>query len=641
MDGSISIIIGPNGGGKTNLLDAVVIMFRRYLLSSLYAANVPDGQQTERFEFRHNDVLNNLNLDRHTAADPEMPQIIEVEVEVTSTDLAAMAAMQEDAEELIAGSSLRYVNAHQILGTVATWDLSQIQVGQRLRYTFENAQVLSEGTPAGHLFRDYLSKFQIDSLLRRDSNRAPLRRPLLYLPVTRGAQGFNSRIALAGYQEWEQRRQNEAVSSRSPNIAITHEAISSIALRYRILQEQDNRSAREEFRADPALIELDRILADLGYSWELETISAQRNEYDIRLTKQGSSFLVTAASSGERELLTYLFAIYALNIRDALIIVDEPELHLHPKWQGILLDTFIRLSRETGNQFLMATHSPTFVSPESIQYVSRVYSQDQKSQIVRLQPASLPDARRLFNCVNSQNNERVFFADAVVLVEGLSDRIVFEELFKGRAKKSAIHGVIEVVSVGGKGLFSAYQQLLSASQVQHFVVADLDYVEQIAPPEIKKLFELDTSELNKKVLQDPASLDGDAIVRAIDHAMESNDWTDARDVWAYVKSRRRRLIPDLSEGQAQELQNFLDERAAEGVFVLSKGALEAYLPEGYRGKRIDRLIELVTAADFPEKLPDQASELHNIVETIIRRVDEPIAPSAIHEFASAEEETVA
>lgn len=127
-----------------------------------------------------------------------------------------------------------------------------------------------------------------------------------------------------------------------------------------------------------------------------------RNEYDVRLKKQGSSFNVSAASSGERELLTYMFAIFVLNVRDALIVVDEPELHLHPKWQQTLLRLFVRLSEKTGNQFLLATHSPTFVSPNSIQYVSRVYSHDKKSRLIRLNSAELPDNRHLFNIVNSK-----------------------------------------------------------------------------------------------------------------------------------------------------------------------------------------------------------------------------------------------
>ena len=84
------------------------------------------------------------------------------------------------------------------------------------------------------------------------------------------------------------------------------------------------------------------------------------------LDKQGSRFRLSAASSGERELMTYLFAIYALNVKDALIVIDEPELHLHPRWQKILLELFERLAKDTGNQFLMATHSPAFASPATI-----------------------------------------------------------------------------------------------------------------------------------------------------------------------------------------------------------------------------------------------------------------------------------
>lgn len=34
FDGPISIIIGPNGGGKTNLLDVVNTMLRRYLFAT-------------------------------------------------------------------------------------------------------------------------------------------------------------------------------------------------------------------------------------------------------------------------------------------------------------------------------------------------------------------------------------------------------------------------------------------------------------------------------------------------------------------------------------------------------------------------------------------------------------------------------
>ena len=194
--------------------------------------------------------------------------------------------------------------------------------------------------------------------------------------------------------------------------------------------------------------------------------------YDVMLTKQGSRFLAEDASSGEKELLTYLFAVYALNVRDALIVVDEPELHLHPKWQATLLALFERLSHETGNQFLLATHSPVFVAPASIQYVSRVYSQEQQSRIVRLNSASLPDAKHLFSIVNSQNNERIFFADLVVLVEGISDKLFFEKLFERLSIGKNTSVIIEIVSVSGKAQFKPYKMLLEASQVPYVIIAE-------------------------------------------------------------------------------------------------------------------------------------------------------------------------
>ena len=559
-------------------------------------------------------------LEKHSSG-LTLEQSIEVDLEVTDTDLQIMRDMKGSSQNIIARASHKYSNIGSMFTNVANWDLDLMSSGQRITYRIVNGGLASDGTQQASLYQEFLSTFEIDSLMRDEFGFAPLRKPLLYLPVMRSSQGFSSRIGLAGYQPWEQRRQGEATNSRSPNSAIIAEAIGSIALKYRLLQETDNVSARTAFKSDPALVQLNRVLSDLGYTWDLVTVSPQRNEYDIRLTKQGSSFLVGASSSGERELLTYLFAIYALNIRDALIIIDEPELHLHPKWQTVLLSMFIRLAQSTGNQFLMATHSPTFVSPDSIQYVSRVYTKEQKSQIVRLRPTSLPDPRHLFNCVNSQNNEKVFFADAVVLVEGLSDRMVFEELLRRRSKLKPTRNVIEIVSVGGKGMFEPYQKLLGSSEIRHFVIADRDYIEQVAPSDIASLFTVDDSEVKTDVLQNPESLDGSALVRAIDRAVESGSWDEAQEVWAYIKGRRRRLRSDLDLPNQERLDQFIDSLASTGLFILKKGSIESYLPNGYRGKRIDKLVELVAKEEMIEMLPNEAVEIHGILDRIIAEVE--------------------
>lgn len=386
LDGPITIVIGPNGGGKTNLLDTIVIMLRRYLFASMYAIHAPTAEQPNRYEIRQNDALNNMTLERHSAGESR-EQLVEIEVEVTSIDLKNMHSMQDDADRLTELASKKYYNL--AISNAKSWVLEDISVGMRFVYSISNGSFQQSGGTAGTSFLQYLQMFEMDGRLRDEFELAALSTPLVYLPVNRAASGFQSNVELAGYNDFETKRHSDAASSRSTT-SIVNLAIGRLAQKYRMLLEKDNGIAASEFRNDANLKELTSLLSELGYEWSLETINPLKNQYDVRLKKQGSSFLVGAASSGERELFTYLFAIFALNVRDALIIVDEPELHLHPKWQKTLLQLFIRLAKSTGNQFLLATHSPTFVSPESIQYVSRVFSSQQRSHILRLNTTALP-----------------------------------------------------------------------------------------------------------------------------------------------------------------------------------------------------------------------------------------------------------
>ena len=614
LDGPITIVIGPNGGGKTNLLDTIVIMLRRHLFASMYAAHAPTPELPNRYEFRQNDVLNNMILERHSAG-AGRDQIVDIEVEVTSRDLENMHSMQNDAERLTELASKKYVNFNLL--NAKSWKLDEITEGTRFVYRVFNGNLQGVENSSSS-FLQYLKMFEMDGSLREEFELAPLATPLVYLPVNRSASGFQSNVELAGYNAFETKRQSDATSSRSAT-SIVNLAVGRLAQKFRMLLEKDKGIAASEFRDDVNLKELTKLLGELGYEWTLETVNPLKNQYDIRLKKQGSSFLVGAASSGERELLTYLFAIFALNVRDAIIIVDEPELHLHPKWQKTLLQLFIRLAQSTGNQFLLATHSPTFISPDSIQFVSRVFSHQQRSHILRLNTTILPEAKHLLNIVNSQNNERLFFADEVVLVEGLSDRIFFEAVLDHHGRSSSSRSILEVISVGGKGFFEAYTKVLRACEMRYSIISDLDYIEQVGSHEIKALFQIDTKEIKTDVIENIKSLDGDALVEAIENALSNGDWKHATQVWSYIKARRRKLRNDLNKDDAAKLDEFLMSKRTEHIYILCRGALENYLPVGHSSKDLDRLIRLLAQDNFWEQLPQQGkAELELIATNLLQ-----------------------
>ena len=68
-----------------------------------------------------------------------------------------------------------------------------------------------------------------------------------------------------------------------------------------------------------------------------------------------------ALSSGDQEVIKVLFDVARKDIRHSVIIVDEPELHLHPTLAFKLIETLKSIGNHT-NQFLFLTHSPDLIS---------------------------------------------------------------------------------------------------------------------------------------------------------------------------------------------------------------------------------------------------------------------------------------
>lgn len=603
LDGDISIIIGPNGGGKTNLLDTTTSLLRRHLLSSITPRKSATQDNPDRHEFVPNDMLNNTSLEQHSQGKGR-EQVVELELEVTSRDIENMVSMKASAHDVAARTEHKYIGVS--IREAAGWDLSLLRSGQRFVYRIVNGGLHGSGDSAAHIYQRYLALYDIDAWLRADLELASLSMPMLSMPINRAANGIQSSVNLSGYNEFDYKRSVDAASSRF-NASTMSLAVGRIAKKYRLLEIKDNGNAKRDFRTDPAIQSLTAVLLDLGYAWDLVCTDPMNNSYDIQLEKQGSKFLAGNASSGEKELLTYLFAIYALNVRDALIVIDEPELHLHPRWQKTLLGLFERLALETGNQFLLATHSAVFVSPSSIEYVSRVYSTEQRSAIVRLNNSSLPEPKHLFAIVNSQNNERMFFADKVVLVEGISDRIFFESVFNRLGVTSGTTRTCEVISVGGKGFFAPYAALLEACKVPYAVIADRDYLKQIGSPEIKEFFTLHENEFKKAVIDDPTSQDGGSLLVQLEHAVSTGSLDRLRALWEHIQLRRGRLRMDLNTQQQRTILDYIVSKRNEQIFVLSRGDLESYLPEGYKSKQLDKLIRFISTEYWPQ-LPEFAQE---------------------------------
>ena len=102
--------------------------------------------------------------------------------------------------------------------------------------------------------------------------------------------------------------------------------------------------------------EINEIFETLGIEVKIEDISQDGRNIPIFTNLAGDKFDINELSSGEKQLFLRTLAIKMLNPENSIILIDEPELSLHPKWQQRIVDVYRKIGKN--NQIIIATHSP-------------------------------------------------------------------------------------------------------------------------------------------------------------------------------------------------------------------------------------------------------------------------------------------
>ena len=102
--------------------------------------------------------------------------------------------------------------------------------------------------------------------------------------------------------------------------------------------------------------EINEIFEILDIDVKIEDISQDGRNIPIFTNSAGDKFDINELSSGEKQLFLRTLAIRMLNPENSIILIDEPELSLHPKWQQRIVDVYRKIGKN--NQIIIATHSP-------------------------------------------------------------------------------------------------------------------------------------------------------------------------------------------------------------------------------------------------------------------------------------------
>ena len=135
-------------------------------------------------------------------------------------------------------------------------------------------------------------------------------------------------------------------------------------------------------------------------------------------TPAGIRHTINQLSSGEQEVLGLMYFVRRLSSRGGVLLIDEPELHLHPSLQRAL---FSALESTAGRaQVWIATHSPRLITAAPLDAIVRMVPAGGSGDNQVHRASDEEDRLRLLEDLGVHPVEALQ-SDALIVVEGATD----------------------------------------------------------------------------------------------------------------------------------------------------------------------------------------------------------------------------
>ena len=102
-----------------------------------------------------------------------------------------------------------------------------------------------------------------------------------------------------------------------------------------------------------------RLFNKICFPSELIGLESGPDSDTLILKRKGVEYDLLQMSSGEHQILRILVGLAADTAKNSIVLIDEVELHLHPAWQKRLIQ--VLREDDSNNQYIFTTHSPTVV----------------------------------------------------------------------------------------------------------------------------------------------------------------------------------------------------------------------------------------------------------------------------------------
>ncbi len=374
--GSETVLIGGNATGKSNLIEALVLIFR----------NLDLGEK-QPFAYRLSYVCRGKRIE----VDATLESKIQISIDGQSTTYASLTK----------GAEREYL-PRNVFGYYSGQSRRLEQHFERHREIFYSALLRGEEIPLRPIFyaRGVHSQYVLLAFFSFKEEPPPS-----FLNKYLGITQFESATFFLK-RPWWYKRENKGDEfwGAVGVVRVFLEHLKDIAGQPD--RKIERRSApyhrtRSEQIASFTIANVDK-LRELAAKYEnnvnffktLEStyISDLILELRIKVKKQGvdGGLEFSELSEGEQQLLTVLGLIVFTRERESLFLLDEPDTHLNPTWKLTYLDLLREVIPKDGtNHVLIVTHDPLIVGSLKKEQV-RVFSLDQNKRVSVAQPIEDP-----------------------------------------------------------------------------------------------------------------------------------------------------------------------------------------------------------------------------------------------------------
>ena len=182
---------------------------------------------------------------------------------------------------------------------------------------------------------------------------------------------------------------------------------------------------------------------------------------------------------GIKEILILLTHLY--NDDAKYLIVDEPELHLHPQFQTFFIEEVRKIAGDPDADLrkkcvFLVTHSPFIVDMKGVDDLRSVICFDTRfNEPTHLYDLPDDEIENLSSLIPRLNvhHKQLFFSDRQIFAEGILDAHLIQGIQNSRKTSVASAGIC-VIDVGGKEEANKYLSLCIAQKKEAFFLYDLD-----------------------------------------------------------------------------------------------------------------------------------------------------------------------